>query len=411
MLSRLIDPDAFAADKAHAGIKTALEAVRKHLNMEVAYLSEFVDGRSVFREVDAPGLEALIKPGDSRSLDDVYCRHILAGRLPELMPNTADYPLALSMPITQAVPIGSHLSVPVRLPDGRAYGMFCCLSPRANTSLNPRDLQIMKVFADMAAHQISRDLESEQEIERSRREIARVIEHDLFSVVYQPIFSFAPLGVVGFEALCRFLPEPYRSPDLWFDQAAKAGCGVDLELAVMRKAMGAFEVLPDHVFVSVNASPAAIVSGRVEAVIDDAPQHRLVLEITEHAEVENYDHLRSALGSLKRRGARLAIDDAGAGYSSLQHIVQLQPDIIKLDTGLTRSVDTNSARRAMTAALIYFAKETGCQIVAEGIETRGEFRTLESLGVTKGQGYLMGRPADLDSARALAASQAADMRV
>jgi EAL domain-containing protein (putative c-di-GMP-specific phosphodiesterase class I) len=173
--------------------------------------------------------------------------------------------------------------------------------------------------------------------------------------------------------------------------------------------MGTFGVLPDQVFISVNASPAAIVSDRMEAAIGGAPQHRLVLEITEHTEVENYDHLRSALGSLRRRGARLAIDDAGAGYSSLQHIVQLQPDIIKLDTGLTRSVDTNPARRAMTDDHIYFAQETGYQIVAEGIETDGEFRTLEALSVVKGQGYLMGRPADLDSARALVASQAADL--
>jgi EAL domain-containing protein (putative c-di-GMP-specific phosphodiesterase class I) len=405
MLSRLADPTAPDGHRTRPEIRTALEAVRKHLGMEVAYVSEFVEGRSVFRVVDAPGLEALIKPGDSRSLDDVYCRHILEGRLPELIPDTADYPLAQAMPITRAVPIGAHMSVPLRRPDGQAYGMFCCLSPHANKSLNPRDLQVMKVFADMAAHQISQELEAEREAGRLRDQIMQVIEARLFSVAYQPIFAFSPFRVVGFEALCRFSPEPYRSPDVWFNQAAAAGCGVDLELAVLREAMRAFALLPEDVFISVNASPETIVSGRLPDVIGGAPPHRLVLEVTEHAEVADYDRLRGTLASLRSLGPKLAIDDAGAGFSSLQHIVQLQPDIIKLDMGLTRSIDRDSARRSMVAALIYFARETGCQIVAEGVETDAEFGTLRSLGVTKGQGYLLGRPTDLDGALALLASR------
>jgi len=117
-------------------VQRVLQSVRQHLNMEVAYVSEFVDNTSIFRTVDAPGLEALIKPGDVRSLDDVYCRHILAGRLPELMPDTSEFPLAVAMPITQAVPIGAHVSVPLRLSDGEVFGMFCCLSPRSNKTLN-----------------------------------------------------------------------------------------------------------------------------------------------------------------------------------------------------------------------------------------------------------------------------------
>jgi EAL domain-containing protein (putative c-di-GMP-specific phosphodiesterase class I) len=124
-----------------------------------------------------------------------------------------------------------------------------------------------------------------------------------------------------------------------------------------------------------------------------------VLEVTEHAQVPDYDALRQALAPLRAAGAKLAIDDAGAGYSSLQHILQLRPDIIKLDMGLTRSVDRDPAKRALAAALCHFARETGCQIVAEGIETEAEFTTLESLGVAKGQGYLLGRPGDLATAR------------
>lgn len=213
MLSLLAASGVGDDDQMRGGITAALEAVRKHLGMEVAYVSEFIDGHSVFRNVDAPGFEGLIKVGASQSLDDVYCRHILEGRLPELMADTADYALARSVPITEAVPIGAHMSVPVRLPDGRTYGMFCCLSPRANKSLNPRDLQVMKVFADMAAHQISKDLEADRAIAEARADVERVIAGNRIAVLYQPIFGFEPFHIVGFEALCRFASEPYRSPD------------------------------------------------------------------------------------------------------------------------------------------------------------------------------------------------------
>lgn len=396
-------------DRAQGAITVALEAVRKHLGMEIAYVSEFIDGRSVFRKVDAPGLEALIKAGDSQSLDDVYCRHILEGRLPELMPDTAHYALAQSMPITHAVPIKAHMSVPIRLPDGRAYGMFCCLSPHANKSLNLRDLQVMKVFADMAAHQINRDLQADREVMQARADVDRIISRDQFTVLYQPIFSFEPFRVLGFEALCRFASEPYRSPDVWFGEAAKAGCAVRLELLVLQKALKALNTLPENIFVSVNASPDAIVEGNLETLLRDAPMDRVVLEVTEHAQVNDYGALQAALLAFRDVGGRLAIDDAGAGYSSFQHIVQLIPDIIKLDMSLTRSVDKDSGRRALTSALSYFGRETGCQIVAEGVETEGEFATLKALGVVKGQGYLLGRPIDLQSAQALANAPVASM--
>jgi EAL domain-containing protein (putative c-di-GMP-specific phosphodiesterase class I) len=387
--------------QAKGAIRQALAAVRKHLGMEIAYVSEFAGGLSVFREVDAPGLEALIKPGDSRSLDDVYCPHILAGRLPELMPDTADFPLAWSLPITRAVPIGAHASVPLRLPDGRAYGMFCCLSPHANHSLNERDLQVLKAFAEVTAHQIGQGLEAEQAASRSRAEIRRVIDAGLFSIAYQPIYTLAPFRLVGFEALSRFSPEPYRTPDLWFEEAARAGYGIELELAAIRKAVEAFRLFPDNVFISVNASPETIASGQAAQALRGLPMHRLVLEVTEHAAVADYARLQAALGEARQLGARIAVDDAGAGYAGLQHILQLQPDMIKVDRTITRAVDRDLARRSMVSALRQFAHDTGCQLVAEGIETQAEMAALMSLGVNKGQGYLMGRPVDLRGACAL----------
>ena len=377
-------------------IQGALMAIRNHLGMEVAYFSEFVDGRSVFRRVDAPGLEHLIKAGDSQSLDDVYCNHILEGRLPELIPDTAREPLAQAMPITRAVPIGSHISIPIRLPDGTPYGMFCCLSPRPNPSLNERDLSTMRVFAELAAKQVHAEIEERRAYRARRGAVETVIKERGFEMVYQPIFNLTSMSVIGYEALCRFAPEPYRAPDLWFGDAAAVGLDVDLELQVIETASAVFDVLPAGISLALNASPRTITSGRLQDSLRAKYLDRTILEITEHTRVENYDALHRTLSGLKSAGVKLALDDAGAGYSGLNRIVQLAPDIIKMDMSLTRGVDHDPARRALASAMIFYARETGTALVAEGIETAEELRVLQMLGVTRGQGYHLGRPGHID---------------
>ncbi len=383
-----------APDSVHS----ALAAIRKHLGMEVAYVSEFVGASTVMREVDAPGLADLVKIGDSRPVDEVYCRHILEGRLPPLMADTTHYPFAMAMPITKAVPIGAYMSVPILRTDGSVYGTFCCLSPHANKSLNDRDLQVMRVFADVTATQINQRIEEAQKYAEKQAHFQQVISQQAFGFVYQPIFDLRSTRPVGFEMLCRFTAEPYRSPDKWFNDAVAVGCGIELELAVIEGAVALIKAFPPDIYLSVNASPGAILSGRLKSLLPAAMLHRLVVELTEHACVEDYRALEDALTEFRNMAGRLAIDDAGAGYASLQHIVQLKPDIIKLDIGLTRTIDTDPARRALAAALIYFAREMACTIVAEGIETEREYETLKVLGVPKGQGYYLGRPMELTSA-------------
>jgi GAF domain-containing protein len=156
-------------------IQEALMTVRDHLGMEIAYFSEFVDGRSIFRHVDAPGLEHLIKVGDSHDLADVYCNHILEGRLPEAIPDTSELELTRRMPITSAAPIGSHVSIPVRLSDGTPFGMFCCLSPRPMPSLNERDVRTMRMFAGLVAKQVNAQLEQRVAAGASRSRITGIL--------------------------------------------------------------------------------------------------------------------------------------------------------------------------------------------------------------------------------------------
>lgn len=387
-----------ASDGSPEIVDLAIRTMRQHLDMDVAYVSRIDGDNSVFLHVDAPGLEHMIHPGASVPLESVYCPHIIAGRLPQLMNDTADYEIARALPLTGAVPIGAHMSIPLRRRDGSVFGMFCCLSRKANSTLNDRDLNVMRVIADMATRQIITREEHESADRESRLRIQNVIDNGEFDVVYQPIWDVRERRPKGFEALCRFRAEPYRSPDLWFSDASAIGMGAALEMAVMQKALAALKVLPPPAFLSVNASPHTILSGVLPSLFEGLDAHRIVLEITEHAAVADYALLRGALAPLRAIGIKLAIDDAGAGYSALTHIIELKPDVIKLDMDITRSVDSDAARRALASAMVFFSTETGCVLVAEGIETAGELETLRTLGVPRGQGYLLGRPGDLAEA-------------
>ena len=213
--------------------------------------------------------------------------------------------------------------------------------------------------------------------------------------VFQPIMDLVTRRVVGYEALARFQVEPKRPPDQWFADAVEVGLGIDLEFAAIDAALAHFDELSPEVYLSLNLSPEACLSERLDAALMGVPAQRIVLEITEHAPVPDYDLLRSALHSFRAEGGRLAIDDAGAGFASLRHIVRLEPDLIKVDISLTHDVDWDRPRRALTTALVAFAREMGIAIVAEGIETVAELEALEELGVRAGQGYLLGRPGPL----------------
>ena len=373
-------------------IDTSLNAIRTHLGMSVAYLSEFVDGQSVFRNVSAPGLEELIDVGDSHSLDDVYCNHILEGRLPELIPDTAKEPICAALPITKAIPIGAHMSIPILLPDGEAFGMFCCLSPEPNPSLNKRDLDTMRMFADLVAKQVRAGHLERRAFEAKKARIEQVIANADFAIVYQPIVNLLNMEVAGFEALSRFASEPVRSPDIWFNEAADAGLSTELETAAIAEALTKLGSLSPEAYLSVNASPKTLLSDIFSRTVRQHDLRRVVLEITEHAVIEDYDRVIGALSDLRRDGLRVAVDDAGAGHSSLRHIVQLNPEFVKLDMSLTRNVDTDLARRALISALVFYTRETSAQIIAEGIETATELDTLKLLGVGRGQGYYLGKP-------------------
>lgn len=394
VLSQLIvtgNAERSAADVVDA----ALQAARTHLGMDVAFVSELAEGRRYFRHVDTAQLIPSISVGQSDPAEDGYCLHVVEGRLPELIPDTTRNPLAMAMPVTRAFPIGAHISVPIRLKSGQLYGTFCCFSYAPDPSLGERDLRTVRAFADLVAHQLESEAAVAGLLQQKRERIGRAMRDGAITVVYQPICRLASQAVVGFEGLSRFAAEPSRTPDVWFAEALEVGLGVELELAAVRKALEQFEKVPGERYLSINLSPATLQDPDFSSALAGVVAGRTVLEITEHASVEDYDALNRVLAPLRECGVRLAIDDAGAGFASMRHVLNLKPDLIKLDISLVRCVDSDNGRLALAAAMVTFAEKTGAQVVAEGIETAGELEALRAIGVHYGQGYYLGRPAPL----------------
>ncbi len=222
-----------------------------------------------------------------------------------------------------------------------------------------------------------------------------MISRKSIEIVFQPISELLTGKVVGAEALSRFRAEPLRPPNEWFAEAGGVGLGEDLELMAVETALESLDQIPDDMFLSVNVSPKLIVSGALERVAERLPMARLVVELTEHARIDDYTPLTNRLAKLGGYGLRSAVDDAGAGFASLHHILKLRPALIKLDITLTRGIDSDPVRRAMASSLVAFGNEVGAQIVAEGIETPAEHKTLSNLGVHLGQGFYMARPGPL----------------
>lgn len=219
-----------------------------------------------------------------------------------------------------------------------------------------------------------------------------LLDPSLIATVLQPIVDLRSGEVVMVEALSRFLPEPTRPPDVWFDEAHRCDLGIALEVLAVNRALDLVDRLPEPVALSINVGPLAVRSPLFRDALDRVPVDRIVLELTEHEVVDDYPRLMTTLRSLRRAGLRVAIDDAGSGYSSLAHILKIAPDFIKLDRDLTSGIDVDPVRRAMAMALVTFAGDTGAEIVAEGIETTDELVELRQLGIPFGQGFHLGRP-------------------
>jgi EAL domain-containing protein (putative c-di-GMP-specific phosphodiesterase class I) len=244
-----------------------------------------------------------------------------------------------------------------------------------------------------------------------RRELEAVLSAPgAVAPVFQPVMEVATGRVAGYEALARFAPPYARPPLTWFEQAHRCGLGAALEACAIRAAL-AVPGRPPGTFLALNVSPAALLSPEVQRALP-FDLDGIVIELTEHEAFDEDGALELELAALRERGARIALDDAGAGYAGLQQLVRLRPEIVKVDRSLIAGIHEDASKLALLQALAGFAGTTGAAVCAEGVEELAELRALAGFDVTYAQGYALARPAPawpaIPAAVAEAAASAAD---
>ncbi|MBX7443446.1 EAL domain-containing protein [Arthrobacter sp. MAHUQ-56] len=229
---------------------------------------------------------------------------------------------------------------------------------------------------------------------RSMSRISALLENQMLMTAFQPIYGLEGKGVVGAEALSRFVSDDGAAAELWFAEANAVGLGANLEFSALGSAAAAARNLPGDLYVSLNISPTSCLDPRLPELFDhiELPISRVVLELTEDIPEEEYLQFISAINPLRERGLRIAVDDTHTGAGALSRMLHLRPDFLKVGRNVISDVDTDGLQHALAACLVDFTDQIGITLVAEGIETVGELRVLTELGVSAGQGYLLGRP-------------------
>lgn len=368
-------------------------AAREHLDADIGFLCEFEGGSKIVREVDGDVHGRQVPAGTAYPLERTYCHRVTRGDLPSIVQDGRHDPCTRDLAITRDLDIGTYIGVPVELPDGSLYGTLCCISHQVDRSVHERDVKFMRVLGAL----IGNELGERRAADAARRaRVARVRDAaSKMRIVFQPVVELDGGAIVGMEALARFDTDPRRAPDRWFNEAWELGLGHELELAAVRAALVERAHMPSELYMGINASPALLQSGELLAALRQLDGGPVLVEVTEHAVVSEYGPLMAALAACRDCGARIAVDDFGAGYSGLSHLLRVRPQIVKLDMQLTRGIDHDPAKQALASATAEFARRSKLDIVAEGVETAAEAAALREIGVRYGQGFHFGRPAPL----------------
>jgi EAL domain-containing protein (putative c-di-GMP-specific phosphodiesterase class I) len=375
-----------AADQQIADL---LVTAKKSLDLSVAFLSR-LDGTTQHLEVVETSVPVLVQEGAKVRQDTSFCQAILDGRLPAVIPDVKKYPEAMKLPSARIPRIRSYVSTPVQLSDGSLYGTFCAFGFRSDKELGKRDLALMEVLASAAAVIVEPEVRDQERRTEIEGRLDPVVADGGPVVLLQPIVDLATGGRVGAEALSRFPAEWGRTPDVVFAEAHSVGMGHALELQALERAAEHLDRVGGYV--AMNVSPATVLTPACGELLGRLPLDRVVLELTEHDEVEDYDVLLATLAPFRAAGLRLAIDDVGAGFSSLRHIVVTSPDVIKLDRSIAAGVAGDHVLATLVGSLVTFAHGSGARVVAEGVETADDAAALRALGVDYGQGWHFGRP-------------------
>ena len=234
--------------------------------------------------------------------------------------------------------------------------------------------------------------------QRRAREFGRLLDETIkqerLRIVFQPIFRASDGVQIGVEALARFDLDNGMCPEMWFAAAHNVGRTQQLEMLALRMALRYAPDLPAQLYLALNVSPDTFVSAELRSVILESPlpNDRIVLELTEHVEINDYAPVVASRELFRKAGVRVAIDDTGAGFSSFRHVITVAPDIIKMDHSLAAAVDRDPLQSGLVAAVLTFARTAGIIVIAEGVETTGQLMRLTQLGVDQLQGHLLGAP-------------------
>ncbi|MFT7431882.1 MAG: hypothetical protein ACI971_002357, partial [Colwellia sp.] len=304
------------SDSVKNKLNKLLSIVRKHLDMDVAFIAKFVNKERVIKVLDAKNDMLSINVGDSDPIDDTYCEKIVDNVLPNIIHNTKENDITNSLPITEKLSIGSYIGVQIILSNGEVYGTFCCYKQSPDDTINQRDLSFLNAIADIASELIEKNVKTELSHNEMKAKITSVLEQNKINIHYQPIFNLRSNKIIGYESLSRFNTLPYKSPDIWFADASQVNLGEELEILAIKSAIKGIDEFNLDTYIAINTSPAYVLNGAVAIALQGVNLERIILEITEHAPIRNYPEFRKALEPLRERGLRIAIDDAGSGYSS-----------------------------------------------------------------------------------------------
>jgi PAS domain S-box-containing protein len=279
---------------------------------------------------------------------------------------------------------------PVRA-DGRVIALLAVGGSATAVDLTEQLSDVADLASIVAGSALGRALRERATTAVTRTRVRQVIAARAFHPVFQAIVDLESREPLGYEALTRF--DDGTPPDVVFGEAEEAGISIELQIATAELAMQAAGPLPANRFININVSPELLLAREPLRTMLRTWGYGVVLEITEHVEVSDYGAVRAAIAEVGDN-VRLAVDDAGAGFASLRHILELRPAMVKLDRSLVAGIDSDPARQALVAGMVHFASGLDFELVAEGIEEEAERATLLELGVRRAQGYLFGRPAE-----------------
>lgn len=375
-----------------SSLSDIVSAVRAYFGMEFAFIAQVARDNIITQNVSAPGLEGIIKEQEEYQNSSAFFEYIL--EIDKIDYSFCDTRLGVFKYISpfKMLNLKSFLlaTLDVESPDRRV--IFLCGSSKNRADLDRCDALLGSFFSDLIRCHYRRNdslIETDKSI---LNDLNNIINNKELDVVYQPIVNLKNKSIVGFEALSRFVHSRFRTPDAWFREARRLNLLSRLELVAISKALDGFDFSNNTSYLSLNISASTLLHREFLKAIEGVPSSRLVLEIIEHEPLDCYGDFSDMLQLLRSKGVRIAIDDLGAGFASLNNVINIKPDIVKLDLNITRNIHIDSARAALVAGLVYFAREMSTILVAEGIENEDQCKLVADLGVDLAQGYFLGLP-------------------